>query len=146
MTRVFATQFRIPVDSLSLQVAESLRCHHSTNDELRRPQNARALGEGHFGHRRYDCLVLANSFDQVVVGTAGLGKTTITTLAQHNPEHVFFSGRDDKKASRIVDSITATIPQAKVTFIKCDLASLASIDEASRQLLSSIKRLDILIW
>ena len=81
-----------------------------------------------------------------VIGTAGLGMTTTTALAKHNPSHIFFSGRNTNKAKEVIDSITAAVPGVQITFIKCDLASLKSVDEASKQLISATQRLDIFIW
>ena len=90
--------------------------------------------------------LMTRSFTEQSIGTAGLGKITITRLAEHNPSQIFFSGRDTKKASQVVNSIKAAVPGVRVDFIRCDLASHASIDAACKQLIASTQRLDILIW
>jgi NAD(P)-dependent dehydrogenase (short-subunit alcohol dehydrogenase family) len=74
-----------------------------------------------------------------------LGKKSITILAEHNPAHIFFSGRDAKRASAAIDEIKAAVPDAQLTFIKCDLASLASVDEAGKQFNAASSRLDVLL-
>jgi NAD(P)-dependent dehydrogenase (short-subunit alcohol dehydrogenase family) len=79
------------------------------------------------------------------IGTAGLGKSSVAELAKHNPAHIYFSGRNANSAARVIDEIKANIPHAQLTFIPCDLASFASIDEAAKLFISKTQRLDILI-
>ena len=64
-------------------------------------------------------------------------------LAKHNPEQIYFSGRNSAKAAEIIAKIKEEVPTANVTFIECDLASLASIKAGMQKFTSS--RLDILI-
>lgn len=78
-------------------------------------------------------------------GTAGLGKSSIAELAKHNPAHIYFSGRNSNNASRVIEEIETKVPNAQLTFIPCDLASFASIDEAGKLFASKSQRLDILI-
>ncbi len=78
-------------------------------------------------------------------GTARLGKSSVAELAKHNPAHIYFSGRNSSSASRVIEEIKTKVPNAQLTFIPCDLASFASIDEAGRLFLSKSQRLDILI-
>jgi NAD(P)-dependent dehydrogenase (short-subunit alcohol dehydrogenase family) len=78
-------------------------------------------------------------------GTAGLGAGSIAALAKHDPAHIFFSGRNEKSATRLISSICATIPNANLTFFKCDISSLASVQECARLLTSQTTRLDILM-
>ena len=78
-------------------------------------------------------------------GTAGLGAGSIAALAKHDPAHIFFSGRNEKSATRLISSIRATIPNANLTFFKCDISSLASVQECARLLTSQTTRLDILM-
>lgn len=81
----------------------------------------------------------------IFTGTAGLGAGSITALAKHNPAHIFFSGRNEKSANNVISSIRTAAPNAKVTFLKCDVSSLASVQECTRTLISQIDRLDILM-
>lgn len=78
-------------------------------------------------------------------GTAGVGAGTLLHLAQHNPSHLLFTGRNTKSAESIVSQIHAVSPSIKVTFIQCDLADLSSVKFASEKLLSELTRLDTLI-
>ena len=78
-------------------------------------------------------------------GTAGLGAGSIAALVKHDPAHIFFSGRNEKSATKLISSIRATIPNANLTFFKCDISSLASVQECARLLTSQTTRLDILM-
>ena len=78
-------------------------------------------------------------------GTAGLGAGSIAALAKHDPAQIFFSGRNEKSATKLISSIRATIPNANLTFFKCDISSLASVQECARLLTSQTTRLDILM-
>jgi len=79
------------------------------------------------------------------MGTTGLGASTVSLLSPHNPAHIFFSGRNRGRANDLISKISSTSPSTKLTFIECDLASLASVQSAARQFLSLSSRLDVLI-
>jgi len=78
-------------------------------------------------------------------GTAGLGKESILALAKHRPAHIYFSGRDSKRADGVISDVKAAVSDANLTFVECDLASLASVDKAAKQFASESQRLDILM-
>ncbi|KAJ7479964.1 oxidoreductase [Mycena galericulata] len=78
-------------------------------------------------------------------GTAGLGKESILELAKHNPERIYFSGRDAKRAAEVIAQVKTTTPDANVIFIECDLTSLASVEKAAQRVISETDRLDIFI-
>jgi NAD(P)-dependent dehydrogenase (short-subunit alcohol dehydrogenase family) len=78
-------------------------------------------------------------------GTTGLGASSISFLASHNPAHIFFSGRNKARADDLISKVAKASPSTKVTFIECDLASLASVQSAAKQFLSSADRLDVLM-
>jgi len=78
-------------------------------------------------------------------GTTGLGASSISFLASHNPAHIYFSGRNKARANELISKIAIASPSTKVTFIECDLASLASVQSAAKQFLSSSDRLDVLM-
>src|SRR5947209_6631195 len=69
-------------------------------------------------------------------GTAGIGKETVIALAAHTPSHVYFTGRSVSRANGVIESIHAKIPDAKISFLECDLASLASVASAVKTFLS----------
>ncbi|KAH0525656.1 hypothetical protein TsFJ059_008001 [Trichoderma semiorbis] len=43
----------------------------------------------------------------VTGGTAGLGKQSIQALAKHDPEHIYFTGRNQKAADAVMNDIKA---------------------------------------
>ncbi|MCJ1398378.1 hypothetical protein MMC11_001576 [Xylographa trunciseda] len=81
----------------------------------------------------------------VTGGTAGLGKESVLAFAKHHPEHIYFSGRNAESAKAVIDDVKAVVPDVKVTFLECDLASLASVEKAAKQFSTDSQRLDILL-
>ncbi|TVY22488.1 putative oxidoreductase [Lachnellula hyalina] len=79
----------------------------------------------------------------VTGGTAGLGSVTIRALAKHEPEHIYFSGRNKKAGELLIAHIRETNPSVSLTFLEMDLCSLSSVKAASEKF--AHKRLDILI-
>lgn len=78
-------------------------------------------------------------------GTAGLGAQTISLLATKRPTHIFFSGRNSKKAEAVIAKVKEASPETKVTFIQCDLTDLSSVRQAGQSLLAQTDRLDVFI-
>lgn len=76
-------------------------------------------------------------------GTAGLGSATIRALAKHEPEHIYFSGRNKKAGESLIAEIGRTEPSFSATFLEMDLASLSSVKAASQKFIHN--RLDVLI-
>ncbi|KAJ7451041.1 oxidoreductase [Mycena latifolia] len=81
----------------------------------------------------------------VTGGTAGIGKESVVALAKHNPKCIYFSGRDSKRAAEVIAEAKTAAPSTTVTFLECDLTSLASVEKAARQVASESDRLDILM-
>lgn len=84
----------------------------------------------------------------VVTGaTSGIGKETLLYLATHSPAQLIFTGRNNTTAEKVISSIEAETPdlKGKITFVKCDLSSLASVKDASKNILAQTSRLDILM-
>lgn len=79
------------------------------------------------------------------LGTTGLGAESISFLAAQNPAHIFFSGRNQKRANELISKVQQTSPSTKLTFIECDLSSLASIQTAAKKFTSESDRLDVLM-
>ncbi|KAF7513160.1 hypothetical protein GJ744_010556 [Endocarpon pusillum] len=88
---------------------------------------------------------LAGKVIFVTGGTAGLGKESVLQFAKHHPSQIFFSGRNAKSAAAVISEVQAVEPNTKITFLECDLASLASVAQASKQFTSQCSRLDILL-
>ncbi|KAL1584406.1 hypothetical protein WHR41_06305 [Cladosporium halotolerans] len=76
-------------------------------------------------------------------GTAGLGRETIFSLAAHNPAHIYFSGRSESSATALSAELSKLHPQVPCTFIRADLASLASVKAATAAFLAQESRLDL---
>ncbi|KAL8718897.1 MAG: hypothetical protein Q9225_004022 [Loekoesia sp. 1 TL-2023] len=69
--------------------------------------------------------------------------TGVHRLAEHHPEKIYFTGRDETRANDLIARINGTVPSANVVFIKVDMASLDSVKTAFEQF--DLTRLDILI-
>jgi NAD(P)-dependent dehydrogenase (short-subunit alcohol dehydrogenase family) len=81
----------------------------------------------------------------VVTGAnAGLGLQTARVLAERGAE-VVLACRDLDKAKRAADRIRAGDRRARVTTVRLDLASLASVREAADEIRSVCQRLALLI-
>lgn len=76
-------------------------------------------------------------------GTAGLGAASIQAFAKHNPAHIYFTGRNAERAHALIAETKKAVTTANLTFIECDLASLASIQAGMQQF--THPRLDILV-
>ena len=78
-------------------------------------------------------------------GTAGLGYETAVSFAAHNPGHIFFTGRSQPSADKLIKEVNSKYPNVPITFVQCDLASLESVQNAAREILSKTDRLDIVM-
>ncbi|KAG9249609.1 oxidoreductase [Emericellopsis atlantica] len=75
-------------------------------------------------------------------GTGGVGKAAIEHLAKHDPQKIFFTGRNTQAAERLI----ASLPDPSVaTFVPCSLDSLASVKTAADKIIQQTDRLDIVI-
>ncbi|MCJ1434458.1 hypothetical protein MMC27_003827 [Xylographa pallens] len=81
----------------------------------------------------------------VTGGTAGLGEESVLAFAKHHAEHIYFSGRNAKSAEAVISHVKAVAPDVRVSFLECDLASLASVEKAAKQFSTGSQRLDILL-
>lgn len=88
---------------------------------------------------------LAGKVILITGGTGGLGRETVVSFAKHDAAHIYFTGRSQPSAEETIRLAKAASPTASVTFIKCDLASFASIEKAAKDLVSRTQRLDILM-
>ncbi|KAJ0418316.1 hypothetical protein BJY00DRAFT_315044 [Aspergillus carlsbadensis] len=87
---------------------------------------------------------LAGKIIFITGGTAGIGKTTILSLAKHGPGHIVFTGRNVRRANEVITEARRTSPGILITFLECDLSSFQSIQAASKQFLADFDMLDIL--
>ncbi|KAK3300885.1 uncharacterized protein B0H64DRAFT_26128 [Chaetomium fimeti] len=95
---------------------------------------------------------LAGKVILVTGGTAGVGAATVIELAQHNPAHLIFTGRNPQSAEATISSARSSAAGAgtsaeavPLTFIECDLANLASVKAAADKVLALTDRLDVLV-
>ncbi|KZT20109.1 oxidoreductase [Neolentinus lepideus HHB14362 ss-1] len=79
----------------------------------------------------------------VTGGTSGIGKGSVLSFAKHKPAHIYFTGRNSKSATEVINEVTALAPDVQTTFLECDFASLASASKAIKRFTS--ERLDILV-
>ncbi|KND91982.1 putative oxidoreductase [Tolypocladium ophioglossoides CBS 100239] len=81
--------------------------------------------------------------------TAGLGLQTVENLAAHSPAHICFIARNATKATSIIQRLREKHADLSISFIRCDMASLSSVQAAARDFLASDdhgqRRLDVLV-
>lgn len=85
------------------------------------------------------------SFTDTPRGTAGLGAGSVGALAKHNPAHIIFSGRNTKNGEFLASAVQSANPGVKLTFLRCDISSLASVQDCAHEIISTTDRLDILM-
>lgn len=66
-------------------------------------------------------------------------------IAEHDSAHIYFSGRNAAKAEELISEVKKASPKASLSFIECDLTSLASVKKAAQQFIAKSSRLDVLI-
>jgi NAD(P)-dependent dehydrogenase (short-subunit alcohol dehydrogenase family) len=72
-----------------------------------------------------------------------LGTETIVQLSKHNPQHILFTGRNQKAADSVIQTVKSAAPNVDVTFFTCDFTSLESVKAAGNAITSSVSRLDL---
>ncbi|KAM0715201.1 hypothetical protein Q7P37_009666 [Cladosporium fusiforme] len=77
-------------------------------------------------------------------GTAGIGKTTILSLAKHGPKHIVFTGRNSKRADEVIAEARKVSPGLSISFLECDQSSLESVAAVAHNFLANFDTLDIL--
>jgi NAD(P)-dependent dehydrogenase (short-subunit alcohol dehydrogenase family) len=89
---------------------------------------------------------LTNKVIFITGGTAGLGRETILSLATHNPAHIYFSGRSQPSADKLIAEVREaqkdSTQQVPLTFIRIDLTSMVSIKAGTAYFLARETRLD----
>lgn len=88
---------------------------------------------------------LAGKVIIVTGGTAGLGRESVLQLSKHNPARLYLTARSPSKASSTIAGIKALVPNAEITPLEMDLASLASVKRAAERILAENDRLDVLM-
>lgn len=89
----------------------------------------------------------------VTGGNAGLGLEMVQQLAKHGPKRIYLAARSQAKYDVALTEIgrqwsrmkTHPVDTGMIVFLELDLASLASVRRAARQVLAQSDRLDLLI-
>jgi NAD(P)-dependent dehydrogenase (short-subunit alcohol dehydrogenase family) len=74
-----------------------------------------------------------------------LGKGLVIEFVKHGATRVYFTGRNEKSAGGVIEAAKVNNATADVRFVRCDLAELASVKAAAKQIASETDRLDILM-
>ncbi|KAL4922419.1 hypothetical protein BDW62DRAFT_217303 [Aspergillus aurantiobrunneus] len=94
----------------------------------------------------HDIPSLSGKTILVTGGNIGLGKQTVLEYAKHNPALIWLAARSLTKAQAALDEIQTQLPQpANIRLLELDLASLESVKNAARTVLSESERFDILM-
>ena len=81
----------------------------------------------------------------VVTGAnGGLGLETAKALAAKGA-HVVLAARDQAKTADAVETITRSVPEARLTTVPLDLGSLPSVREAAKTILTHHDAIDLLV-
>lgn len=89
--------------------------------------------------------VLTSDCSTKFPGTAGVGRQCILQLAPKNAGHIYFTGRDANRGNAVIKQATDAGSHTSLTFLECDLASLASVRAAVDKILAEQSRLDVFI-
>ena len=81
----------------------------------------------------------------ITTGNTGLGKEAALQLAKQKPANIFIGSRSKEKGLAAIADIVAKVPNARLTLIQMDLASLRSVRTAAKEFLAASSRLDILM-
>ncbi|KAK4694543.1 hypothetical protein P7C71_g3055, partial [Lecanoromycetidae sp. Uapishka_2] len=80
----------------------------------------------------------------LVTGNNGIGEASCRQFAKHNA-HVYLAARTPSKAESAIAEIKKETPDANITFLELDLASLASVKRTAETFNASSDRLDVLL-
>ena len=80
-------------------------------------------------------------------GSGGLGYESLIHLARHKPTKLYLCARSKEKYENAMNGIRTSVPEAAnfVRYLKLDLASLSSVQEAANAFNAENTRLDILM-
>jgi NADP-dependent 3-hydroxy acid dehydrogenase YdfG len=80
-----------------------------------------------------------------VGGTSGIGEATMKLFAKHAVEpHIYFVGRSDRAAVRIINELTAINPGGQYHFIQADLSLLQNVDDVCHNIKSHEELINLL--
>ncbi|KUJ12026.1 dehydrogenase with different specificitie [Mollisia scopiformis] len=76
-------------------------------------------------------------------GNAGIGRATCLALARHHPACIYILARNQQTSEATIAEAQKLAPNTTISFIECDLASLASIQQAAKHVTAATQRLDL---
>ncbi|EAQ88527.1 hypothetical protein CHGG_05146 [Chaetomium globosum CBS 148.51] len=80
-----------------------------------------------------------------VGGTSGIGEATMKLFAKHAVEpRIYFVGRSDRDAGRIIKELTAINPEGQYHFIQADLSLLQNVDAVCHDIKSHEELINLL--
>lgn len=81
----------------------------------------------------------------IVGGTSGIGASTARAFI-HNTDspHVYLIGRDQTRASQIIDDLRQVKPDGRVEFIASDVSLLSEVDAACQRIQEREERVNLL--
>ncbi|KAK9318795.1 hypothetical protein V1517DRAFT_334576 [Lipomyces orientalis] len=89
---------------------------------------------------------LARKVILITGGTSGIGRAAVLSLAEHNPSHIYFTGRNAQAGAEVITEVRTLAPACPITFIQCDLCSpRETIRAALSKHFNHSSRLDIFI-
>ncbi|KAI1744487.1 retinol dehydrogenase 11 [Xylaria scruposa] len=92
-----------------------------------------------------DIISLEDKVILITGGTAGVGRECVLQLAPKNAGHIYFTGRSVERGNAVIKESTDRGDNTPLTFLECDLSSLASVQTAAQKILSEQSRLDVLV-
>ena len=79
-----------------------------------------------------------------MTGTSGLGTESIQAFAAHQPNHIYFTGRNVASANTVISGIKRDYPTVGISFIQMDMSSLRSVKNSTIEGFKH-ERLDLLM-
>lgn len=80
-----------------------------------------------------------------VGGTSGIGEATMKLFAKHAVEpRIYFVGRSDRAAARIINELPAINPGGQYHFIQADLSLLQNVDDVCHDIKSHESLINLL--
>ncbi|KXT17560.1 hypothetical protein AC579_6179 [Pseudocercospora musae] len=92
-----------------------------------------------------DIPSLAGKTILITGGTAGLGSNAIKEFAKHSPDHIVFTGRNQKAADALIENVSKDYASVQLTFVKCDISSFESVREVAKTFKLRFDKLHILM-
>lgn len=111
-----------------------------------RQRHSRPVRKGHLGYWGQYRSGERKRTPAVCVGTPeSLSTAYFVVSSKHNPSEIYLAARTPSKAEAAIAEIKKQVPNAKITFLHLDLASLDSVKRAADTFTNSSDRLDILM-